>query len=566
MRLLIISHDVVGTTMAGPGIRYWELAQALAAHAAVTLLAPRPVDIAAPGVTTASYTWGDAASLTPHLERADVALVNSHLFAAHPELAQAGPALIVDLYDPTPLENLELLRSAELPARQERSRRDVELLGAQLAAGDFFLCATERQRDMYIGALLAAGRVTPERTDADPLLRGLIDVVPFGLPADPPAPGGPAMRGVIPGIGAGDPIILWSGGLWDWMDPQTLITAMPALLEEVPNARLVFLAGRHPGPAAAMRTPDAARALAAQLGLLDRHVFFYEQWVPYQRRADFLLEATVVVSLHRQHLETAYAAVRSRFLDHLWAGRASLVSAGDAAAELVERHRLGRVAPIGDAPAVARLLGELLSNQDERSACASNARALAVAFVWEKVSAPVRRFCAAPQRTRPAPQPSQPPAPRAAMDTAMNDQTRNETVGRLDDLWKIQTQPLSSGLPIVGQAKEMANSLTRWYVQAIVDQQNAFNAGVVQAIQALAASDDQRHTELTMHIHALHNHLNQTRHTMATVQRMAEQLASRLDEQARHLSDIDDAETSLAAAVSELRELAALIGQGGDAA
>ncbi len=275
-KLLIVSHDVVGSGMAGPGIRYWELARALAPHARVTLVAPRPIDIAAPGVTTASYAWGDAASLAGHLAGANLALVNGHLFEGHPELAEAAPALVVDLYDPTLLENLELLRAAGPAERAERTRRDVELLGRQLAAGDFFLCATERQRDLYIGALMAAGRITPAHVDGDPLLRGLIDVVPFGLPADPPARGGPAMRGAVEGVGPDDPIILWSGGLWDWMDPQTLIRAMPAVVAAIPNARLVFLAGRHPGPAAAMRTPAEARALAGELGLLGSHVFFYE--------------------------------------------------------------------------------------------------------------------------------------------------------------------------------------------------------------------------------------------------------------------------------------------------
>ncbi|NTV63577.1 MAG: hypothetical protein HGA65_08585 [Oscillochloris sp.] len=155
----------------------------------------------------------------------------------------------------------------------------------------------------------------------------------------------------------------------------------------------------------------------------------------------------------------------------------------------------------------------------------------------------------------------------------MKDQTRNETIGRLDDLWKVQPQPLGSALPVLGQAKELANSLTRWYVQAIVDQQNAFNASVVQAIQALAANDDHRHTELTLQIHMLNNHLSQLRQSLVVSQRIADQLSKRLDELSRHLSgvdqrldelsrhlsDVDDAETILAAAVGELRELTAAL-------
>ena len=121
----------------------------------------------------------------------------------------------------------------------------------------------------------------------------------------------------------------------------------------------------------------------------------------------------------------------------------------------------------------------------------------------------------------------------------MDDLTRGEILGRLDDLWKVQPQSLTSGLPMLGQAKELANSLARWYVQTIVEQQNAFNAAVVQAIQALAANDDRRHTELVAQIHLINGQLN------AALRRM-EQIE-------RHLADVDDAETALATALVELR-------------
>jgi glycosyltransferase involved in cell wall biosynthesis len=471
--LLIVSHDVVGRHMAGPGIRYWELARVLAPYAAVTLLAPRPINLAALGFATASYTWGDAASLATHLAHADMALVNGFVFEAHPELGESDLPLVVDLYDPTLLENLELLRTADPTARTDRYRRDVNLLSRQIAAGDFFLCATERQRDLYVGALMAAGRVTPDHVDTDPLLRDLIDVVPFGLPAEPPARSGPALRGMIGGIGPDDPIILWSGGLWDWMDPQSLIRAMPTVVAAVPNARLVFLAGTHPGAAAAMRTPEESRALADEFGLLGSSIFFYDSWVPYARRADFLLDASVVVSLHRQHLETAYAALRSRVLDHLWVGRASLVSAGDAAAELVARYDLGRVVPPQDVAAIAQMLCELLANSATLAACARRAQALAAEFTWERASVPIRRFCAAPRRTRlvarSLPQHEEPMSAGISHNQALQDLQR-----RLELSWKV-----GADLPSGGPVGLLRRLLLRLIAPHFAEQRE-FNAALVQ--------------------------------------------------------------------------------------
>ncbi len=503
--LLIVSHDVVGRHMAGPGIRYWELARALATCANVTLLAPQPIDIVAPEFVTGSYTWGDAASLAAHLARADLALVNGFVFEAHPELGASDLPLIVDLYDPTMLENLELLRAADPAARTDRNRRDVELLRRQLAAGDVFLCATERQRDLYIGALMAAGRVTPDLVDADPLLRALIDVLPFGLPADPPARSGPALRGTIAGIGPDDPIILWSGGLWDWMDPQTLIRAMPAVVAQIPDARLVFLAGSHPGAAAAMHTPDHARALAAELGLLDRHIFFYDSWVPYARRADFLLDAAVVVSLHRQHLETAYAALRSRILDHLWVGRASLVSAGDAAAELVARHDLGRVVPAQDVAAVAKALASLLADRDLRTAMATRARDLAPRFAWPSLIRPISAFLAAMpaadrHRTTPTMDMPQPETPPAVEDAAQVQRgrllhaTRNAAIQVLEHSWKLEYHPARPSGRLAG-LRQLFQERVLWpllhpMLHPMIIQQQAQNVAVLRALYTLAEQND----------------------------------------------------------------------------
>jgi glycosyltransferase involved in cell wall biosynthesis len=483
-RILLISHDVVGSRMAGPGIRAWELARVLAAEHAVTLAAPQPIDAPPPGVAGYVYSWNDAASLAPALDAADLVLAFGQVLEGHPELAGRHTPLVIDLYDPSALEHLELLKDAPLAERQARSGGDVRLLAQQLAAGDCFLCATERQRDLYLGALLLSGRVTPTLVDHDPELRGLLRVVPFGLPAEPPAHREPALRGVLPGVGQEHTLLLWSGGLWDWMDPLTLLRALAQL--ERPELRLVFLAGAHPGGARPPEMPRRARELARALGLLDRSVFFYEQWVPYERRAGCLLEADLLVSLHRRHLESAYAAVRSRFLDHLWAGRASLVTAGDAAAALVETQRLGRAVAPDDAEGVAAAIRALLDDPDERRSCGERARALAAAYTWEQVAAPLLEYCRAPRRT----------APRRAGTVASPygvvsaEAALAEALARLDALWCITPQPLASGVPLLGAAKELANSLARWYVQGIVEQQNRFNAAVVHTLHALAARQD----------------------------------------------------------------------------
>ena len=542
-RLLIISHDVIGTRMAGPGIRAWETARMLSQQP-VTLIAPQPIDRDPEGFAIGSYTWGDAASLAVWLADADVVFANGFVLRAHPELASFPRPLALDLYDPVFLEALEAERGLAEPERAARHAIQRDLLRRQLLCGDFLCCATERQRDLYVGALTLSGRLDPALSDADPTLRNLIDVVPFGLPNTAPVQEQHALRGTLPGIAQDDQIILWTGGMWDWLDPLSLVEAMPSVIAQCPDARLVFLAGKHPGPVAAMRAPVQARQRADALGLSNRYVFFYEDWVPYAQRADVLLDADLAVSLHYNHLETSYAAVRSRFLDHLWAGLPSIVSAGDSAAELVEKHQLGLVVPIADLPAIAAAIIELLDNQQERQACAQRAALLAPAFSWEHVLAPLARFCRQPRMTRQTLESAVPQAPpHAPATTARQDALAQEylalkeQLAKLHQLWQVRPQPLDSAIPMLGRAKQTANSLTQWYLHPIIEQQNAFNAATARAIQALADTFE----------HMLREDVDRRiQERFELVQHEQAPIRQHLADIEQHMLDIDDAQTQVA--------------------
>jgi glycosyltransferase involved in cell wall biosynthesis len=392
-RVLIVSGDVVDEQMAGPAIRCWEMARTLGREFPTTLAVPNQTALRGSGFDLVMYNDEILQRLAA---QADLAVVFGFLLVLHPFLKDADTPLVVDLYDPFHLENLQL-KAGE--AMAERLRDHGGLLGVlkdQVEAGDFFLCASERQRDFWLGVLSAWNRINPYTYSDDPSLRQLIDVVPFGLPDEPPRLARPVLKGVHPGIGAEDRVILWGGGIYDWLDPLTAIRAVAKVHQVHPDARLFFMGTRHPNPAVhPMQMVDRAMALVAELGL-DKVVFFNE-WVPYAERGAYLLEADVGLSLHLDHLETRFA-FRTRLLDCVWAGLPMVVAGGDTLADAVEAYDLGYVVEAGDVAGVAEALLALLGDPQARERRAKGFRVATDLFRWEQAMRPLVGFARAPRR------------------------------------------------------------------------------------------------------------------------------------------------------------------------
>jgi len=387
--LLIISHDIVAEKMAGPGMRYLEMARALNPHLLVTLAVPNETNLTVPGVTLAEYRFDQPGSLQGLAQDSDVILLSSFILDKFPFLADLPARRVVDLYDPLVLENLHLYQGEAMDIQTSLNDQTIQSMNRLVEMGDFFICGNERQRDFWLGVLAANGRINPHTFAQHPELRTLIDMVGVGFPDRPPQ-GRALLRGVHPAIPEDAQIVLWGGGMWDWLDPLTLIEAWPAVLARFPKARLVFLGTRHPNPTV---PPHAivkkAESLAEELGEKDKTIFFIE-WLSYADREALLCEASVGVVLHPLHLETRYS-IRTRVLDYLWAGLPVLVTQGDVTSQWVFEHGLGRVIPPLDAAAASQALIELLSRS--KSEWAQAFTGLRETLTWSQVTIPLRQYC-----------------------------------------------------------------------------------------------------------------------------------------------------------------------------
>ena len=378
-RVALLSSEPVRPLMAGIGIRYLELARRLPAHGLeIVLVSPAaPEETAAlglAGVEVRPFERGRLAAILGdcHAAVAQGQLAND-LVLEMPELPVA-----IDLYDPWLIENFAYFETLGL----DPWRNDHATWALQMSRGDFFLCSSEEQRTFYLGFLAALGRVNPERIAGDPDLATLIQPVPFGVPDELAA-----HIPILPPRAAGERRLLF-GGLYDWYDPWTLLDAL-ALLDRPWTLLLV----RNPNPEGTpQRLFAEVEARCRTLGWWGSRVQVRD-WVPADRRYDLLRDVDLLVAPHRPSLETRLS-LRTRFLDALAAGCPVVTSEGGAMSRLLTEHQAGWVAPVGDAPALARLLAEALDDPASRRA---GARELAAAFRWDRVLAPLVRFCREPR-------------------------------------------------------------------------------------------------------------------------------------------------------------------------
>lgn len=410
-RLLIITHEPLRRLVSGPGVRVLELGRALARSVSVTIATPAEPEIESPPCPIVGYAADRPATLRRLAEQADVLLVQGFTLTQFPFLTGLHVPIAVDLYCPFSIEYLEM-KTAEARARgadgpdidaQLEAVSVIEVQNAQLRHGDFFICASERQRDFWLGALHTAGRINAQTYAADPSLRNAIDVVPFGVPqqdfeeaAAVARKGRGALKGVRPGIGVNDRVLFWGGSLLDWQDPLTLIRAVARLTATRADAKLFFAGTRHPNPQIPkMQMVEASETLARDLGLLDKTVFFND-WIPYEERAAYLKESDIGLSTHRFHLET-HLSFRTRILDYIWAGLPILCTEGDYFADLVTSRGLGLVVPPGNDEALARAIARLLDDTALHEDCRAALRSVRDEFRWARVAEPLRRFAITPQ-------------------------------------------------------------------------------------------------------------------------------------------------------------------------
>ncbi len=369
MKVLVVTDDRVGPVMAGSALRAWELSRVLleAGHEVTLAGAPdstHPEGHGPPVVTKPRWRGIDAVvgapwSLPPQ------AFVGSHL-------------LVID--GATPLL-AELAACPPTPAIRHRARTAAARLPLVAARADGVLAAGSAQVGWW-----------SERLSGRPGVP-VIDV-PFGIPDTDP----PSERDEIVGVPRGWSVILWWGGVWPWLDLDTLLAAR-ALLGST-SVSLVVPTATRPGSASnAFSSADLLEA-ARRHGLTPPAVVPLERWVPYAQRHRVLNRASLLAVLHNPGPE-ADLSFRTRALDGLWAGVPLLVSEGGAVAEWARVGGWGGVVPTHAVDATAAAMDLLLGRREQercRKALASHRGAWRWSLVGQPLCEALNELPLAPRR------------------------------------------------------------------------------------------------------------------------------------------------------------------------
>jgi len=393
-KVLVITPDRVGPSMAGPAIRAAAIADAVSKQNETVLLslnkASEQIVSGAKVVTTNGKKW---------VKWADVVIYQGIVLEHFRSLRKGKKFLIADMYDPLHIEYLGSAVNTSMYVRRAVLSVTAASIGLQMRLSDLILAASPNQVTLWQSHMAAWNVIDPVEYDKDPELKNHTAIVPFGISNDDPITTSNPFLINFSGIQKDDPILLWAGGIYDWFDPLTLIDAINEVKNSIPNIRLVFMGGKHPNPDVPVnKIMQKAIDLAKSYDLLNKNIFFNNQWVDYSQRHNYLFNATIGVSTHYKSLETQFS-FRTRILDYLWAGLPIITTEGDFFAKVIESEKCGEVVKQRDYGDLAKAIIKLLDKTNLENA-RKNSLKLREEFRWHKVLKPILEYCANPYKVK----------------------------------------------------------------------------------------------------------------------------------------------------------------------
>jgi glycosyltransferase involved in cell wall biosynthesis len=287
------------------------------------------------GVSLLSYTLDRLPDIIKAYDVIIVSFCMGDITNAVVSARRMGQVLVCDSYVPIHIEVSARL-SANLGEEEAAYRADLPRWNKALLDADILLCASDKQKDYYTGVLAGLGGISPSRyaNVSRKLLR-----VPYGIFEEPAVARSNPCRVLAPTAGFR---LLWFGAVYPWFDIDALLGAAEILHREC-NVHLIMVGYTNPfnchpdfvAKGEAVRDAVENRGLGAFVHLHD--------WISFEERADWYLDADLIVTFNADGLENRFAW-RTRLVDYVWSGAAIATNGGDPLGEdLIRRGAAARL-------------------------------------------------------------------------------------------------------------------------------------------------------------------------------------------------------------------------------
>jgi glycosyltransferase involved in cell wall biosynthesis len=331
------------------------------------------------GIRIATWTIEQVPDLIAAYDTVLVSYCMGELSVAVADAIRPDQQLVLDCYVPIYVE-VSARDTDDLEGEYRAFHGDVGRWSHVLTRGDLFLCASEAQKQYYKGVLSGVGRINPATYGKD-----MIRIVPYGIYHEEPTATEKPITKMLDTNDKDVKKILWFGGIYPWFDLRNLVDAVKRLNDDVP-ARLVIVGAKNPFN----NHPDFVRPYEELMAHIEadkrlKDVVLIQEWVDFEKRADWYLDSDLVVVVNKIGPENELAW-RTRLVDFLWADLPILTNGGDPLGEeLLGQDAAARLHGLS-VEEVAKGLRELLRDTGKLQGMQKKLRELKKSYYWDTVT------------------------------------------------------------------------------------------------------------------------------------------------------------------------------------
>lgn len=385
--------SAIGENIVGTAIIYVKIAQLLSAENFMVEMVVPNEDY--PQNKKISYHRYDFEKNKGLIDNSDIII-----FGAYPPIEDLQYAkrkkkkIISYLWTLPPIHSFEFKDFKNKRKQENLHQYIIDSYNKNLLLSDKIFCRCEKHRDFILGSLISLHRAKLNDYKDDPKLCNLLEIAPFGIDvAQKPRHKKNVYRGIMPGIDKDDFILLWNGGVWNWDNGSLMIEVMEKL-KASKDIKLIFQGFEHPYKKQ-KRAEEAEKTyiLAQKHNLANKNVFFNNTWIPYEERANYLLEANASITLRKNILESEYL-IKTRYWDNFWSNLPMLINNFDISSDIIQNNGLGVVLKKEDPSYIAKEINDLKNNKQKYLKIRENLKKHRnVALDWQNCLQPLINYC-----------------------------------------------------------------------------------------------------------------------------------------------------------------------------